>query len=271
MTRTMLSVACAASLALFANTAQAQSFIAPVSEVPTPAKGFVTTVDGTEIAGQVTMMLLVNGKLKWVKFKEADGTKHKLKAADVQELKVKMTALAKMDATLDGLDAGLLKIAKTDFSEIAERDYAVYGQALLPGGKAKYAVLQLLNPGYDSRIQVFMDPNANETKGIAGITGGEDKSYYVVKDDERSMKVKKGQYKKKVYPDLFSDCAEMANHEALGDKVRFVDFSVHTFIYDQVGGAAANDAPAAEPAAEPAAAEPAAAEPAAEPEPAPDE
>ncbi|HEX5167909.1 MAG TPA: hypothetical protein VFW11_01960 [Cyclobacteriaceae bacterium] len=105
----------------------------------------------------------------------------------------------------------------------------------MPGKKDKYALLQLLNPDFDSRIKVFQDPLAVETNGLnsgtVSITGQEDKSYLFVKDNNRAFKVKKGSYKKD-FDDIFGDCTKMAEAYG-GEKLKFRNAAEHVWVYDR--------------------------------------
>jgi hypothetical protein len=112
---------------------------------------------------------------------------------------VKVTGLVKFELIAESTET-VKKLTKANFEEISNREYIIYQQARLPGKKTKYVLLQLLNPGFDSKIKVFQDPWAAETQGLtfsdAQLTGEEDKSYFFVKTGGQAFKVKKGTYKK---------------------------------------------------------------------------
>jgi hypothetical protein len=153
-----------------------------------------------------------------------------LKAADVKEVKNKVSDMQRFMAMADATSS-ITSLVKADFNEMAKREYAQYQQALLPKKKGKYALLQLLNPGFDKGIQVYLDPNANETSGVMGIGGGDDKSYIVVKDGT-SMLIKKAQYKKQ-FPELFTGCQPLMDSEDM-KKPKFKHFAAHVWAYDQL-------------------------------------
>jgi hypothetical protein len=249
MIRSRLSLLAAFALVLSSTAAHAQSFIAPIETIMPKDGSYVITNDGERLEGKISTYLLVMGSLRKLTLKTADGTKHKFKAADLQEVGVKLDGMAKFMAMGEAASGSIVGMAKTDWGEIANREYAVYRQALLPKKKDKFALLQLLNPGFDSRVQVYLDPNAKETKGFAGITGGEDKSYIVVKDGAKSVLIKKAKYKKQ-FPELMGDCPQLAEHPEMGDKIKFKDFAAHVFVYDQLCGSGAEGNPCANPCAE---------------------
>ncbi|TGD59189.1 hypothetical protein [Flavobacterium humi] len=74
----------------------------------------------------------------------------------------------------------------------------------------KEYLMQLINPDFDSIIQVYGDPNANETSGVSfggmAMGGGVIKSYYVKKGD-KIVWLHKDDFKDS-YSELFGDNAE---------------------------------------------------------------
>lgn len=221
------------ALLFFSASVSAQTFISAVSEFQPSNECIMTLLDGTVVEGKFGSAFINNGYLSSITVKGADGSKHKHKAETVQELKVKMGFLAKMDAANEG-SSSLSEAFKTDYKEIINREYIIYRQALLPKKKDKFRLMQLVNPGFDSRVQVFDDPGGKESGGIAGITGGKEKSYLVVVDGKKSVKVKKGDYKKQ-FGNIYQNCPELV--EVIGDrKIKFWDMAAHVFAYDQLCG-----------------------------------
>lgn len=216
-----------------ANSATGQGFIVPVEDTPHAQQCYVLRTDGTRIEGKLKAISQSKG-IKNVDIMNANGNKLRIEAADITELGVKVTGLVKMELIAESTET-VKKLTNADFKEINNREYIIYQQALMPGQKDRYALLQLLNPGFDSRIKVFQDPWASETQGIShqgiSITGGEDKSYLFVKDDGRAFKVKKGSYKKD-FDDIFGDCLKMVQAYA-GERTRFKDAAEHVWVYDR--------------------------------------
>lgn len=224
-------------LAIILNTANAQSFITPVSEFQTSDDCKIELVDGTVLKGKMGMVTLMNGNISSLSIKDEAGVKHKHKAAEIHRFYVKMGFLAKMDASSEA-SSSLMKMFKTDFNEINNREYIIYEQALLPKKKDKYRLLQLVNPGFDSRIKVYYNPTGNETSGVSlgdvQLSGGEEKSYLVEIDDKKSILVKKGKYKKLI-AELYADCPDLI--KVLGDeKIKFKNMAAHVYGYDQLCG-----------------------------------
>jgi hypothetical protein len=211
----------------------AQGFIVPVEEVPHSNEGYIIQTDGTRLDGTIKSYEMTEG-IKAVTMVNENGDKLKIVAANIKELGVKSTGLVKMELMAESTET-VKKFTKADFDEISKREYIIYQQALMPGKKNKYALLQLLNPGFDSMIKVFQDPFAVETNGIsigvASITGEEDNSYLFVKDNERAFKVKKGSYKKD-FDDIFGDCPKMMMAYG-GEKLKFKNAPEHVWVYDR--------------------------------------
>jgi len=209
----------------------AQQFIEPV-ENPMSKECYLTLKNGVETKCELRTYVFSNG-LKSMTIVDDNGTKSKYKAEEVEKLRIKMTTLAKIGTIADGAES-LTDAADLDVTEIIEREFIIYEQALLPKKKDKYALLQLLNPGFDDRIKVYDNPMGQESGGLAvggvQVTGGKDISYLVVKDGDKSMKIKKGSYKKD-FSKLFGDCTEML--KVLSDeKIHFQDMALHVLYYN---------------------------------------
>lgn len=195
----------------------------------------VKLVSGEEVTGKFLAGTLVNGYLSNFNIRSENGEKVKFKPEDVARLSVKASKLAKL-AMMTESASSIKEMTKTNFDEIANREYIVFETAMRHNKAGKLRLMQLLNPGFDSQIKVFADPNAKETKGvsISGIqlSGGADKSYLFVKNDEKAVLVKKGSYKKN-FDELYGDCPAMLQVFA-GEKVKWNDVAGHVFAYDQV-------------------------------------
>lgn len=216
-------------------SAFSQAFISAVSEFQPSNDCKMEMLDGTIVEGKVSMATISNGYLSSLTLKDAEGVKHKHKAAEIKQFKVKMGFLAKLDASAEA-SSSLSEMLEADFNEIIELEYIIYKQALLPKKKDKYRLLQLVNPGFDSKIQVFDDPGGKETGGFSAggiqLSGGKDKSYLVVVDGKKSVKVKKGNYNKD-FAELYGGCQAFMDKVPLR-KPNFWDMAAHVFAYDQL-------------------------------------
>jgi hypothetical protein len=212
----------------------AQGFIHPVESLPSN-ECFITLMNGEEFKCKVVTGVLVGSSVRSLTVKDENGEKHRLKSDDIEKLRVKMSELARIGSISDGSES-MQELAEMDFDEYINREWVFYEQALLPKKKNKYALLQLLNPGFDEKIKVYQDPGAQETMGVGvgdlQLTGGKDRSYLVVRDGQKSIKVKKGSYEKG-FSELFSDCTKMLEVFTHGKKkIKFDDMAAHVLYYN---------------------------------------
>lgn len=216
-----------------------QSFVPALSVqgMVSAKEAYIVTTDGTKIEGKVSSASLVNNILKSVSIKSADGEKHKFKADVIKEFAVKPTDLFKFEQSMT---AGSIKeLAGREFSDVVDQTYVYYEQAILPGKKNKFALMQLLNPGFDHVVKVYKDPNAKQTGGIgvAGIkvTGGLDKSYLVCDaGSNRAVFMEKKKYKKEAQKVVFTKCPEIFEKYYAGEKFQWKGFAEHIYVYDQL-------------------------------------
>ncbi|MBB3698896.1 hypothetical protein KMW28_09010 [Flammeovirga yaeyamensis] len=227
-------------LALFFTTFSfAQSFVPTLSVngMVQSKEAYVIKNDGSKITGKITAASLTNNVLKSVSIKTADGTKMKFKAADIKQLGVKPKEFFKFEQSMT---AGSIKeLAGRNFEDVVDQEYVYYEQALLPGKKNKFALMQLLNPGFDHVVKVYKDPNAKQTGGlgVAGVkvTGGIDKSYLVTDTgSNRAILIEKKKYKKEGQKVIFTKCPEVFGKYYAGDKFQWKDFAEHVYVYDQL-------------------------------------
>jgi len=221
---------------LFSQVIFAQSFVQPLDNLSPMFGNVAIALDtkGNEIEGKLSGGTMVMGHLKSFTLKLDDGSKRKFKSDEVKLLKVKATGFVKFMMVTESLGS-VKKMSNTNYDEISNKDWLIFEQALINRKKDKPRLLQLLNPGFDSKIKVFVDPTANETGGIGmggmKITGGEDKSFLLVKDQTKAVKIKKKKYKKE-FSNLFGDCNQMMEIFG-GSKTKFQDMAGHVYAYDQ--------------------------------------
>lgn len=231
-----------AVILLFPPCIYSQSFVEPVEDVASlwswSRDCIITTTEGEELQGKLFSGYITSGGIKSITIKDENGEKTKMNADLISCMKVKASDMIKFWMVAE--NAGSIKeITNMDFNEVMNKEYLIFEQALMPKKKDKPALVQLLNPGFDSKIKVYVDPKAKETKGVpkwmtAGVQvgGGEDKSYLFVKNQEKSIKVKKGDYKKD-FNELYDNC-QIIMDTYKGKKIKFKDLAGHVFIYDQL-------------------------------------
>ncbi|REE05935.1 hypothetical protein [Marinoscillum furvescens] len=225
------------SLCAHVGSAQySQYFMPPVDEglVMTAKEVYAITTAGDSVAGRINSAVMMGGQIRSLTIKKADKSKVKLKAADVKLLAVKATDFMNWTSAMSA--PNIARVADMDYQKIMKREWILFDQARLPK-KDKYALMQLLNPDFCSKIKVYVNPNANETmtSSLNGVmlAGGEDTSYLVVTDGDQAEIYKKRKYKNEALTRLFKNC-ETFKEEYAGEKFKWKDFSEHVLVYDQL-------------------------------------
>ena len=189
---------------------------------------------GEEIQGKFAGAVMINGGITKISIKLENGEKAKFKPEEVVSFLIKASGFAKL-AMMAESGSSIQELTHSDFGEIVNRDYIIFETARTAKKTDTYRLLQLLNPGFDSKIKVFAT-ETGKTGGtsIGGIklTGGMDKAYLFVKGDEKAVMVKKSSYRKN-FEELYSDCPEMLSVFE-GDRIKWNDVAGHVFVYDQV-------------------------------------
>jgi hypothetical protein len=223
---------------LFACNGYSQSFVETVEEGGLSAmygnECVVTLQSGEEITGKFAGGVFMNNGLSKIRVRLENGENAKFVPEQVVALKVKVSGLMKLSMISDA-GSSIKEFANTDLNSIVQREWVLFETAVTPGQKGTKRILQLLNPGFDSKIKVFAEPNA-KTGGLSigglQVTGGEDRVYLFVKGGEQAFKVKKGSYRDN-FTELYSDCPLMLE-QFRGEKVRWDDVALHIYAYDQL-------------------------------------
>ncbi|MBX2946828.1 MAG: hypothetical protein KF725_13420 [Cyclobacteriaceae bacterium] len=227
-------------LVCISSAAMAQGFITPLDadDMPIFANNkecIVKLASGEEVTGKFLGGTMVNGYLSNFNIRLDNGEKAKFKPEDVERLSIKASKMAKL-AMMAESTGSIKEMTNTNFDEIVNREYLIFETAMRHNKASKLRLMQLLNPGFDSQIKVFADPNAKETTGVgvAGVklTGGIDKSYLFVQNNEKAVLVKKGSYKKN-FEELYAKCPAMLQAFE-GEKIKWADVAGHVFAFDQV-------------------------------------
>jgi hypothetical protein len=185
---------------LMTGNASGQGFVETVEGLALDAlfgnECVVNLASGEEIIGKFTSGTYVTNGLTKITVKLENGEKVKLVPEQVVSMQIKSSDLLKL-SMISEAGSSIKELANTNFNDIVNRDWVVFETAMTPKKNDTYRLLQLLNPGFDSKIKVFAEPSS-KTGGlnVGGIqvTGGEDKAYLFVKGGEKAFKVKKGSY-----------------------------------------------------------------------------
>jgi len=205
-----------------------QSLLPALESMPMSKEAYLNLKDGQRIKGKIMYTISGRGVNK-VALKDEKGTKHEYKAPQIDEFGIFSNDMVKMQYFNES-SASIKAMLKTDRSAIKFNDYVVFRNATLKGGKE--LLLQLLNPHFDDRIQVYYSVNSRKTtpltKGTITLTGEMQRAYLVSKDGTPVVNVKKGSYKKS-FRNLFSDCPNMSSIK----KPKFKDFGKHIYYYTE--------------------------------------
>ena len=216
-----------------------QSLVEPLENVgllwfPKNHECVIIDMEGNTIEGVIITGKGVGSSPGSITVRDKEGNKIKLSAEQIKSAKVKASDLIKFTKGVENAGS-VQEITNADWKEIIDSEYLYYVRALAPKKKKeKSRIYMVLNPGFDSKIQILHNPWGNESGGlgVGGIklTGGKEKSYLLVKNGQKSFKVKKGDYKKQ-FKDIFGDCPLIL--ETFTGKIKLEDLAGHVFAYDQ--------------------------------------
>lgn len=210
-----------------------QSFIMPLQDIPASQEIYVLTANNQTIYGKMRSSMWVSGQLKSFNMKSEDGEKLKFKAEEVLELGVRMNNWVRAQIQWEA-SSSIRKWKNTDLESTLNREWLVFERVLMPGNSNKYSLLQILNPGFDSKIKVYENPRAAKTGttsvGGLAITGGEDRVHLVSIGGARSFVVRKGSYEKG-FGEMFGSCPDLIN-EYSGEKVKFKDMAEQVWFFE---------------------------------------
>ncbi|MBG0859747.1 MAG: hypothetical protein IQL11_09605 [Bacteroidales bacterium] len=189
---------------------------------------------GEEIQGKFAGGVYVNNGFSRVSVKLENGEKAKFMPEQIASMQIKTSELMRL-TMISEASSSIKEMVKTDFNAIVNRDYIIFETELTPKKTDTRRLLQLLNPGFDSKIKVFAEPGKQTgslSVGELQLTGGEDRAYLFVKNGEKAIQVKKGSYSEN-FNELYSDCPQML--ESFKDqKIKWEDVALHVYVYDQL-------------------------------------
>lgn len=211
----------------------AQDFLTPVEALSGKTLTQVTTVDGKTIYGKITYYTLEARGLGNFRIKDsATDEVVKFTPETVKTVRVKMDFANRME-TIEKTSMLKLLSSKSKSKEVSGREYITFNQVTYPEKKDKILLLQLLNPDFSSKIQVYDHKvGGKSSTSILGIETelNEAKSYIIVIDGVASF-VEKKKYKTDYFDKLFASCPELM---AMPEKeVSFSDFAKHVSIFDK--------------------------------------
>lgn len=208
-------------------------FAIPVNQPQMNTECYAVKVDGTKVEGTWTGASLLSGYLNSTTIKMANGEKVKFKAAELNEFAFKVKKGSFFEPLTGG--AGSMRFSAEDMEKLMDREWIHYVQGKKKGKKKskKVRLVQCLNYGWETPLEVYVDPNAKTGMGISvggiSVAGARLKSYIICKDGVPMM-IEKGKYKKQS-KEIYGDCPELATDFP---ELDWKDFPKHVFTYNQL-------------------------------------
>jgi hypothetical protein len=208
---------------------KAQEFLTPLETLT--GKVQVTTVDGKTVYGKLTSVSFEARGLGNFRVKDsATDEVIKFTPENVKTLQVKMTFNNRME-TIE--KQSMFKLLKSKGKEVSEREYITFNLVTYPEKKDKILLLQLLNPDFSSKIQVYEHKvGGKSSTSILGIeTELNEATSFIIVINGVSSFVEKKKYKTDYFDKVFASCPELM---AMPEKeVKFSDFAKHVSIFEK--------------------------------------
>lgn len=223
-----------------AGNAVAQTFAIPLEGFSRKKTAHLYMEDGSKQTGYLAGFKRAKGLIETVKMQNPDGKKIKIDPTTISYMYLAPSDLAKLGASLEKAFNVKNWESDSNIDTTLMGEGYVYFETVTTQVKKKQKnlMLQLMNPSFSKRIKVYHDPLSNETAGIgiAGVTvtGGLDKSYYVMKvgKDKIAYRLKKKDYDEQ-FSEFFGDCKEFMQRYG-SDKVKWRDLEKHIYDYNQL-------------------------------------
>ena len=208
---------------------KAQEFLTPLETLT--GKVQVTPVDGKTVYGKLTSVSFEARGLGNFRVKDsATDEVIKFTPENVKTLQVKMTFNNRME-TIE--KQSMFKLLKSKGKEVSEREYITFNLVTYPEKKDKILLLQLLNPDFSSKIQVYEHKvGGKSSTSILGIeTELNEATSFIIVINGVSSFVEKKKYKTDYFDKIFASCPELM---AMPEKeVSFSDFAKHVSIFEK--------------------------------------
>lgn len=211
-----------------------QEFATPYDNFFSDRLAYVITQEGDSISGYLRNGTVASGFIRRITLIDQVGNKRKFKAAQLQRFAIQPDFFAKLDAVASN-SISIRQSIQTDFDEILDRDWLIYDSHNIPRRKGKTGLFQLLNVDFDQHIKVYYHPYGSKSMplslGGVNIVGGENRTFMVVKDNQKPQIVRKAKYEK-AFVELFGDDPDFL--QAWQRKAKFRDFAQHIALYNEL-------------------------------------
>ncbi|AMA48499.1 MULTISPECIES: hypothetical protein [Flavobacterium] len=194
--------------------------------------------DGRTIIGYFKDINRKKGQIEEVEVKDSvTGKVEDFEASKISELYLSPSGSEKFRKTMKHF-TNIRSMSTKNHKKATNKETVFYKNQLVSlknKKEEKEYLMQLINPSFNSIIEVYGDPNANETGGVAiggmKMGGGVIKSYYVKKGD-KMIWLHKDEFKE-TYNNLFGDNAEFMKNYPL-DSVKWDYFSFLIYEYTRM-------------------------------------
>ncbi|WP_428666924.1 hypothetical protein [Runella sp.] len=213
------------------STTFAQDFIPAYDRFSGKEISYITLENGTQLEGMLEDLDRRKGLIEEVVIKDAGGKKIKLKPEQIKSMYLMPSGYSRLSTNMDVGNKVKKWDAKYIDNEIIKKGYAYFEKAKVAiKSDQELLLMQLLNPGFNSKVKVFHDPFAAETMriGFGGMTtaGGDDKSYYVQVGEFPAKKLKKKDYDNEIKV-MYASCPTLV--KKIGEKLRWTEFAQHVY------------------------------------------
>lgn len=183
--------------------------------------------DGKTIEVYVKSWKTQKGLIEEIKVRDQNDKKVKIDPEKIKYMYLPQRGLGKLADNLSFLNDATQWDNEDINSDLIQDGYIYFEKTEVQIKKKKTtAMLQLLNPSFCSKIKVYDDPYAVETRGIGiggiNVTETYAKSHYVKVGDKISVKVEKKDYDEE-FGKLFSGCSAVKT--AFGADIKWKDFA----------------------------------------------
>lgn len=227
---------------LFLKVAQAQNskkypvFIPSYDRFSKNKIAYLTLRDGSKIEGEIDQLARKKGLIEEIKIMPTgEKKKQTIDPVLLENAYLAPTSLSKL-ATFSNEITKIQRVGRYDVNnDLIEKGYVYFESSLAQvKKKEEYVILQLLNPTFSGRIRVYDDPLAMESMSLnmGGMTlaGGDSKSYYIKKDDQKAYKLKRADFLED-FPKIFGDCPSVI--KSIEKEAKWLELSKYVFIYNE--------------------------------------
>ncbi len=202
----------------------------PQDKIKFAEEAYMVLTTGNTIRGKLGTVSFIDGFVNKINIR-VNGERFSANLEDI-------TSFAVIPGQGSGYeDMALLPVLKNlkneAFIEVLPKDgWVIYEKIRLPGKPERYQLSQLLNPGFDSKIKVFVHPEGESTgyTKVSGITLEElrDNQYFVSVLGEPVQVISDLQYRKRALERIFNFCPDMREK-----KFKWKEFPEDVFFHFQ--------------------------------------